>query len=217
MVRLASVLAVMGCLLLVESAGALAASGQTLDPSRPHGQTYGQWAAGWWSWVLSQPVTTTAEQYCAKGVQPSGVLFPAPVFGLDTATLSCTVPAGTALFSPAANTVYCAYSTDPPDQQTEEYIRAQVAHVRTHAHDLLIEVDGRAQPLTYSESPLFNVVLPENNLFDLPAGFLVGPCADAGYYRMIPPQSVGEHTIHVHGAIDAFSVDVSYHLTVAPR
>ena len=37
-----------------------------------------------------------------------------------------------------------------------------------------------------------------------------------GYYLLLPPQTAGAHTIHVHGAIPAFNftLDVSYHLTV---
>jgi hypothetical protein len=45
----------------------------------------------------------------------------------------------------------------------------------------------------------------------------VGSCADAGYYALVPPLSVGEHTIRIQGTLDTFMVDVTYHITVAPR
>ena len=212
MFRLVSVFAIAGFLLLLPLAAAV---GQTPQEPRPHGQSYPEWAAGWWAWALSQPVG--ASDLCEKGRQQHNVWFPDPAFGVIDPMLRCTVPAGTAVFSPAATTVYCAELTDPPERRTEEFIRAQVAHVRTHAHDLLVEVDGRAQRLTYEESTLFSVTLPADNVFGLPTGEVLEPCADAGYWVMVPPLSIGIHAIHVHGEIDDFSIDVRYVLTVAPR
>ena len=73
------------------------------------------------------------------------------------------------------------------------------------------------QRLHYEESVVFSVVLPAGNIFGLPAGELLDPCVDAGYYTLVPPLSVGEHTIRIQGTNGSFSVDVTYNLTVAPR
>ena len=216
MARLCSILAVLASLLLVPLAAA-----QTPQQPRPHGQSYPVWAADWWTWALSQPVATnpvldTTGEHCAVA-QQGNVWFLAGTFSSGPITRDCTVPAGTALLIPVINTFYCALAEDPPEQQTEEYARSQVAHVEDAASGLSVTVDGRAvRRLTYEESETFSIVLPADNLFGLPAGTLASPCADAGYYTLVPPLSVGEHTIRIQGTLDTFTVDVTYDITVAP-
>jgi hypothetical protein len=60
--------------------------------------------------------------------------------------------------------------------------------------------------------------LPEGNVLGAPAGEY-GPCADAGYYLLLPPLPPGEHTLRFGGEAESpggpLSVDVTYHLTVA--
>jgi hypothetical protein len=217
MARLVSVLAVVTSLLLVPLAGA-----QTPEQPRPHGQSYPAWAADWWVWALSQPVSTnpvldTTGEHC-EVAQQGNVWFLAGTFRSGSVTRDCTVPAGTALLIPVINVFYCALAEDPPEQQTEEYARAQVAFVEDTASGLSLTVDGRTvRRLTYEESEVFSVVLPANNIFRLPAGTVASPCADAGYYALVPPLSVGEHTIRIQGTLDTFMVDVTYQITVAPR
>jgi hypothetical protein len=217
MARFVSVLAVLTSLLLVPLAGA-----QTPEQPRPHGQSYPAWAADWWVWALSQPVTTnpvldTTGEHCDVA-QQGNVWFLAGTFSSGSVTRDCTVPAGTALLIPVINSFYCALAEDPPEQQTEEYVRAQVAFVEDTASGLSLTVDGRTvRRLTYEESEFFSVVLPADNLFGLPAGTVANPCADAGYYALVPPLSVGEHTIRIQGTLGTFMVDVTYQLTVAPK
>jgi hypothetical protein len=158
----------------------------------------------------------TGEQ-CAVA-QEERVWFLAGAFSSDPVTRDCTVPAGTALLIPVINEFYCALAGDPPEQQTEAYARAEVSDVEDTASDLIVTVDDRTvSRLTYEESEVFSVVLPADNLFGLPEGTLLSPCADAGYYALVPPLSVGEHTIRIEGTFGTFSVDVTYHVTVAPR
>jgi hypothetical protein len=67
---------------------------------------------------------------------------------------------------------------------------------------------------------VFTVTLPAGNLFDLPAGTVVSPTVDAGYYVTLAPLRPGAHTIHIGGAVESatppgdFSVDVTYDITV---
>jgi hypothetical protein len=217
MARFVSVLAVLASLLLVSPAAA-----QTPERPRPHGQSYPAWAADWWTWALSQPVATnpvldTTGEHCAVG-QQGNVWFLAGTFSSGAVTRDCTVPAGTALVFPVINVFYCALAEDPPEQQTEAYVRAQVAFVEDAATGLRVTVDGGTlRRLIYEESEVFSIELPADNLFGLPAGTVASPCADAGYYALVPPLSVGEHTIRIQGTLDAFMVDVTYHITVAPR
>ncbi len=220
-----AVLAALAALVAVfaHPAGAAAPRRVVLPPqAHPNGRTYSQWAALWWTWALTQPVDSnplldeTGED-CAVG-QTGRVWFLAGTLTSDRVTRECTVPAGTKLFFPVVNYFYCALAEDPPEQQTEEYVRSQVAFFREAAGDLEASVDGRpVRDLQryFEESVLFDVVLPANNLFELPAGTLASPCADAGFYLMLAPLRPGTHTIHFAGSVeDDFTLDVTYEITV---
>jgi hypothetical protein len=45
------------------------------------------------------------------------------------------------------------------------------------------------------------------------------PVIDEGFYVMLKPLPVGEHTLTIHGEFPSFDVvlDVTYHLTVVPQ
>ena len=74
---------------------------------------------------------------------------------------------------------------------------------------------------------LFEVALPENNLFDgpctgadlgkVPAG-IYSPSVDEGFYVKLNPLKKGNHTLHFHAEnrSQSFVEDVSYNLTVVP-
>jgi hypothetical protein len=194
--------------------------------SHPHGRTYRAWAAAWWQWALEtpasvNPVLDTTGEHCAEG-QRGRVWFLAGTFGNDTVERSCTVPTGTALFFPLITAFYGAFLNDPPETRTEEFLRAQVAcnHVVLSA-----EIDDVAvnNPLQYFEqSPLFDVQLPEDNVFDVGEDvvpeLLLSPSVDAGYYLFLRPLPPGEYTIHWVASqscpIGDFAQEVTYHLTV---
>jgi hypothetical protein len=77
-------------------------------------------------------------------------------------------------------------------------------------------VDGVAlKNLTaYREASVFaGVTLPEDNIFGIDAG-TYGPGADGGYYLMLAPLPKGEHVLDFHGTIGAFTLDVTYNMTV---
>jgi hypothetical protein len=190
----------------------------------PYGHTYGEWAAAWWDWALSQPaganpVLDPTGANCAKG-QQGKVWFLAGSFSPGEVNRACTVAQGTALLLPVTNYVYCAFATDPPEQRTEEFVRSQVSFVPEAATSLSASIDGVAvadiQGRYFEESSLFSVVLPADNIFGLPEGFLLDPCADAGYYLIVRPLPPGEHTIEFAGSLGDFSLDVTYQITVAP-
>ena len=76
------------------------------------------------------------------------------------------------------------------------------------------EVDD-AKHIRYEQSRLFSLTLPADDLFGLPAGFLLDPCVDAGYYVHLDPLEPGHHTLHFHGELPGVvTVDVTYQLTV---
>jgi hypothetical protein len=61
-------------------------------------------------------------------------------------------------------------------------------------------------------------VLPPDNVFGLPAGFVLDPCADEGYFLMVKPLPPGTHTIAFTGTFaGAPPVDVTWTVTVGRR
>jgi hypothetical protein len=207
--------------LAVAPSGAVAKPNPVLPPSaHPHGQSYSAWAAEWWQWALEQPTATNplvdpTGANCASG-QQGRVWFLAGTIASGPVERSCTVPTGTTLVFPVVNAFTCV---DPgaPDPGVPA-LRSQLAHVRD-ATGLTATIDGAAVrniAAYYEESDVFSLRLPADNILGAPAG-LYTPCVDAGYYLAVRPLKPGEHTIHFSGSLGALAVDVTYHITVAPR
>ena len=192
----------------------------------PYGQTYGAWAAAWWQWAVTQPVATnpvleSTGTNCGQN-QSGPVWFLAGTFGAGSATRDCTVRAGKALLFPVLNLAYFAFYNDPAEQRTEEYVRSQVTDLG-NATSLFATIDGRniENISRYLEkSVLFKVAnLPADNVFGLPANFLLDPCADEGYYLVVTPLVPGHHRLHFGGSYDDSSgathnFDTTYNLTI---
>jgi hypothetical protein len=111
--------------------------------------------------------------------------------------------------------MYGAFSDDPPEQRTEAFVREQTRIVQGATMSLTI--DGT--PVNnlssfYEESPIFSVTLPANNIDLLPAGFVLSPSADAGYYVAVSGLLPGNHTISWHSAFFGFEQTVTYNLRV---
>jgi len=221
----------------------VASNPSVLPPgSNPYGASYGEWTGRWWNWAMGQPLESNPiadPDGSSCGVGQSGpVWFLAGTFGAS-ATRSCTVPAGKAIFFPIVN-VYmnfpcgcpaCAVPELPPSQ-IESCLATFAADYIDDVDDLEVEVDG--VPLSdlfdyRAGSGLFTFTPdPSSVVFDgciLPSQ----PAVSDGYWIMLAPLSVGQHTIHFRGAgmIDLtdpnctfgfpFEVDVTYNLTVEPR
>ena len=78
---------------------------------------------------------------------------------------------------------------------------------------MLVTVDGEeVHGLVRGKSRFFDVQLPEDNVFQEPAG-TYRALAD-GFWVTLPPLSEGEHTIHIEMSSASFSQDITYHLTV---
>jgi len=182
--------------------------------SSPNGSTYGEWSARWWQWALGQPadvnpVLDTDGEFCKQG-QAGPVWFLAGTFGGD-ADRSCTVPTGKKLFFPLNNTVCIA--TEPGETAKEMRACAKKYADEVDVGGLAAEVDG--VPIQQLEayraaSPVFDVTLPADNVFGVPAD-IYGPAAADGYYLMLAPLSRGEHVIHFSAT--GF-LDVTYRITV---
>ena len=212
-------------LLLSSVAGAIGISLVYPPPplGLPAGKTYGQLAAGFWQWALTQPADKsplfdTTGANCAQG-QSGSVWYLAGTTDGSAVTRSCTVPFGKTIVFPIVNAAYFAFADDPPEQKTESFLRSQVKFVEG-ATNLRAEIDGVPVllPQTYLEkSPLFSVTLPANNIYGLPAGTVLNPSVDEGYYIAVQPilSVLGPHTIHFHAELNGTVVsEVTYKITV---
>lgn len=211
----------------LSAAAAQADSNPGIAPiqSKPHGKSYGAWAARWWQWALEipagvNPVPDTTGEFANVG-QTKRVWFLAGAFTSDPVERSVVVPSGTALFFPLINSAYFAFLNDPEDQRTEEFLREQAAFPAPPF--LHAEIDGRpvSNPDQYFEqSPLFDVQLPEDNVFGVDESIvpelLLSPCVDEGYYLFLNPLPPGNHTLRWIAVSEFFSQDITYHVTVKP-
>jgi len=191
--------------------------------TRPNGKTYSMHAADWWKWAATQPVSesaildTTGEN-CAVGQARFGLnWYLAGTFGGDPVIRSCSVPFGRTLIFPVVNAISGAFPTDPPAEKTVAFQRSVIAGTRDAAQNLEVEIDGK--PVAdverfYEESVPFSFRLPADNIFGAPAGTLVSPAVDNGFYLAVAPLGLGDHTIHIHGELGDQVVDVTYNLKV---
>jgi hypothetical protein len=191
--------------------------------STPLGRSYSEWAAEWWKWALETPTSVnpnldTTGEHCHVN-QPEDVWFLAGSFGTDPVTRECTVPPGRPLLFPLINVGSFAFPTDPPEMRTEEFLRSQVAPIEDAV--IHVEIDGVPvdNPRQYLEmSVVFDVFLPEENVFDTGEELTLSPSVDEGFYLFVFPLKPGEHTIHWQASSEAFdfSQDITYHITVPP-
>jgi hypothetical protein len=215
-------------LALVTLASVHAHAGVFSLSARPYGQSYGQWGTAWWQWALSIPAATnplldsTGE---FAGVAQSGPMwFLAGSLG-DSKERTITIPAGKAIFMPVHQWIFGATVNDceptvPGVTCDVPTLRAAAAAAATGATVLEVSIDGQpvAQVSDYRAlSPdSFDVTLPAGNILGLPAG-TYGPHVADGYWLMLTPLSVGQHTIVVHAVNPTFSIEYTmiYHITVA--
>jgi hypothetical protein len=194
---------------------------------------YGAWGARWWQWVFSIPVSRTplidaTGARCAEG-QSGAVWFLAGYFigdpALTSVTRACAIPAGKTLFFPIVNAEYDPWGVEPAP--TDDELRDDIRGV----------IDGT----TARYATLDGVAIPRLDrgrgaagpfTFEIPAGgddlltYWGYPGAPRtldraysdGYWLMLPPLTPGRHVLRFGGRFaDGSPMDVTYHLTVAPR
>jgi hypothetical protein len=216
-------------LALVAVAGLAQAAPKPLPPqSNAFGKGYAELAADWLEWALAIPAATNPildpdGAYAAMG-QSGKVWFLAGNFG-GTTERTITVPNGTALFFPIVNYFWVntpEYGDDDWSDEQAAYVRGLIEPIIDSAQDLVLEIDGRVISNVYDLRVYSEVglcTLPDDNLFGIPFEPVPHECVADGYWALLPPLSVGEHTIRFAGSVPAtnFSLDVTYHVTVKPR
>ena len=186
-------------------------------------------SAEWWQWALSIPTSVTppvGTHECMVG-QRGPVWFLAGLFGDGTVIRTCSVPDGKALFFPVINFVNINtpnLAGQGPENLPVSTLRAQAAEFIDGATNLSVTVDGvTITNLRRIRSRVFEVALPEDNVFGAPTG-IYSPAVDDGIYVLLHPLPAGsDHTLHFHaerppGTFNSKEViqDVTYKLTIVP-
>jgi hypothetical protein len=226
-IRLNQTIPMLATVLALAAAQPARANGDPANPgilpphSELYGESYGQWAADWWTWALSipaeiNPLNDTNGAFAAVG-QHGPVWFLAGATS-GAATRNVTVPEGKALFFPIINTLWWTAPTDPPTSLAD--ILAALAGVTADITNLSCAIDGVAVKHLEKDvtiSPVFSLTIPADNVLGLPAAVYT-PDIDEGVYLMLAPLRPGTHTIHFTGSSPdlGYSLDVTYNLTVQP-
>ena len=192
--------------------------------SRPLGKSYGEWGTLWWQWILNAPAADIPALDTGAGqIGPVWFLFGS--FG-DSADHTVTIPAGKAILLPVHQWIFGATVNDcepsvPGVTCDVPTLRASAAAATTSATVLEASIDGQSVSNLRDYRALspdsFSVTLPEGNILGFPAGTYSPHVAD-GYWLMLTPLSVGQHTIVVHAVNPPFSIDytVTYHISIQP-
>lgn len=193
--------------------------------------------AQWWQWALSIPTGQNPQldptgQYCMVG-QRGPVWFLAGVFSGGPAERTCSVPEGAALFFPVVNSV----SINAPNVCGQGPENAAVKDLRQQSKGVIdavpvdsikVQVDGKKTPFRRVQSQVFEVALPDDNVFDAGCGgpgsvpaTIYSPAVDDGYYVTLGPLKPGAHTIRFQAEPPPATpptppTDVTYTLTVVP-
>jgi hypothetical protein len=179
--------------------------------TKQYNLSYGEWTARWWQWVLSTPEdrNPSADETgvnCGEG-QSGPVWFLAGTFG-GLNVRNCDIPANKSILFPVINGE-CSYA-EYPDLRTESELRSCAVSSNDAVSELMVTIDGQAinesQIRSYRvQSPLFNLTLPENNIFGLPAS--TTQAVSDGFWVFLPPLGPGQHEIHFRGAIVDFTTE----------
>jgi hypothetical protein len=185
-----------------------------------YGNTYGEWSARWWQWLLSIPAATnpnldTTGANCTQ--QQSGpVFFLAGAFG-GFVIRKCSVPAETALFFPISNVLAGAAVFDC--EPTEPGVTCNLAVLRSAAAagqspvTLKAIIDGKpVKDLNQQrvQSPVLTITYPDESVTGVPGG-TYAPNVSDGYWLLLAPLSAGTHTIYFKSGD---FLEVTYNLTV---
>jgi hypothetical protein len=179
-------------------------------------------SAKWWNWAFSfnaqdSPLTDTTGARCDEGNQGkvfflAGVAAPAG----STAERTCTVSHKQAILFPiinAACTIGDVCATNDPVTSINQ-LKKEVSGFVSQASGISATLDG--QPISLKgarvQSPLFKTTLVEDNPFGAKAGTFTA-FAD-GYWVLLKPLSIGQHTLNFKGEIGSFKLDVTYNLNV---
>jgi hypothetical protein len=195
---------------------------------KPFGLTYGEWSAEWWKWLLSStttsnPSTDRTGQYCNVNQNNPNVWFLAGTSG-GYEERKCSISEGMAiLVSPIE--VICSFA-EYPELKTEEDLHNCAKSGQDAVKDVKLIVDStpiKDLQKYRVQSSLFNVTLPENNIFGVPPQ--TNEAISDGTFVMLKELPVGHHTIYASGFLADFTTsgtlnfvsEVKYDINIIPQ
>lgn len=211
---------------VVASKSSAISAGVFLPSSTPFGKTYGEWIAAYFQLMLSIP-KRDSPNFDATG-EKCGIGQSGPVWFLAGGSNGvperrCTIPADKAIFFLLRG----IFSTIPIDAATEDALRLR--NKRSVDNIVLVEasLDGVALEGLRNfrfQSPIFSFTSPTDPaeaVVPTYTGFHEKAIA-GGYYVMLEPLPVGEHTLVIHSkavfpsgpSTQVAERLVTYHLTV---
>lgn len=192
--------------------------------SVPYGQTYSNWTAKWWKWLMEidskvNPASDGTGANCNKN-QLGPVWFLAGST-VGSASRTCTIPAGKAILFPVVG-AECSYAENPNLKTGPELRNCAMTIVNVVSH-IEAKVDTMVLQnlqMPRVQSPLFSFVFPANNIFGAPGGS--SQSVGDGFFVFLKPLSVGKHDItfkatgvqYTTTGVNNLSQDIKYHLTV---
>jgi hypothetical protein len=170
--------------------------------SSPYNISYAEWTARWWQWLFSIPIENNPlmdETGKNCEINQSGpVWFLAGTAGGECKR-ECTIPAEKSVLFPVLN--YGATFADEPTINTEEELQSLAKREMDIVSDLSVTFDGiklNGLQKYRVQSPLFDVTLPERNLF----GGIPGPTKGIsdGYWLFLESVPTCKHIIRTDGS-----------------
>jgi hypothetical protein len=145
--------------------------------SKPYGLTYQQWAVKWWQWLVSVPkVNNPAFDFIGESVNvnqtdPNVFFLCQTIEGVPHSPVrKSTVPAGRAIFMPVMNWISIIGLNGETNQELISIANSKMDVVQ----DLEVEINRiklMEDLKKYRvQTPFFNITLPADNIFGLPAG-----------------------------------------------
>jgi hypothetical protein len=216
-----------------------------IDPTNTYaGQTYSQWAAGWWQHYMSLPATNNPFNQYGSSAAPLGLSQSGPVWYIGgyyaqggSPSFTNTIPGGVALFllltDIESDNVHCPQT----NSYMESELRAFAKTDQDTAYGMTCTIDGvpvnalangsttpyRVQSVAFSYTcpPVHNILSDVFGYTCYQANtgipFYVPLAVEDGVFLMVAPLSAGQHVIHVTGAYTGgFSESWTHHLTVQP-
>jgi hypothetical protein len=204
------------------------ADDRAFDPdTSPFGASYSEWAASWWQWVISLPVSTNpllsdpTGEHCSAGQTGGPVWFLAGNKG----TKSCTIPSTNAILVNAISFVYCAFADDVPvGTRSIGFVRSVVGSSGVaQSTGVTVSVDGKPVGGITNflvSSPIFAIdkipAPPSEAFFGASDANLPFSCAAQGWFVLLKPLSPGPHTIHYAADNPHLQTDVTFDIIITP-
>lgn len=197
--------------------------------AHPYGQSYADWGAAWWEWVVGFTCTTSPifdPDGSGQNQNQSG-----PVFFLagntgGTVFRNVTIPSGKAVFFPINNYLNDYPCPDPnfqpsPGESLEDFLTAGATGFIDLVDILTVNLDGNDLTNLFSYRAT-------SSMFDFTGNPDLTNCADPcitgteqqgvsdGYWIMLKPLSSGSHTLHFTSGISQWNylLDITYNITV---